>query len=91
MGNSPTCVCEKCGGINFDKLVRHGSYIIRCSNCHNDLAATSWIAAGPRLEGVLRVFRDGQETGEPLIEGAASEIWREIGSLAEDVTTLILR
>jgi len=83
--------CEKCGGTAFDSLVRHGSYILRCSSCQEIGPATSWIAVGPEWTGTVRVFRDGEQTGAPLLEGVGSDIWREIRRLASDGTTLVLR
>ena len=83
--------CEKCGDTAFDSLVQHGSYLLRCSSCHALGPATSWIALGPKWVRPLKVFKDGELSGLPLLEGLGSDIWREISDLAADGTTLILR
>ena len=83
--------CEKCGGTGIESLVQHGSYFSRCAACQTHGAATSWIAVGPKWNEAVRVFRDGDETGTPLLEGIGSQIWQEIRRLAADGTTLILR
>ena len=83
--------CEKCGGAVFDAIVCHGSYMLRCSACKEIGPATSWIAIGPAWSETVKVFKDGETTGLPLLEGLGSDIWREIGRLASDGTTLVLR
>jgi hypothetical protein len=64
--------------------------MIRCSSCRELGAATSWIAIGPKWTRLVRVFRDGEETGSPLLEGVGSEIWSDISRLASD-SVLVLR
>jgi hypothetical protein len=83
--------CEKCGVTVFDSLVQHSSYILRCSSCREIGPATSWVVVGPKWTGTVRVFRDSEQTGAPLLEGVGSDIWREIRRLAADGTTLVLR
>ena len=83
--------CEKCGGTAYESLVQHGSYILRCTACQTLGPATSWISVGPKWSGVVRVFRDGDETEPPLLHGIGSEIWQQIRQLAADGTTLLLR
>jgi hypothetical protein len=83
--------CENCGGTDFDSLVQHGSYVLRCSSCGECGPATSWIAVGPTWSGMVRVFRDGDQAALPLLEGVGSDIWREIHQLAADGVTLVLR
>jgi hypothetical protein len=86
-----TMRCESCDGSDFESLVHYGSYILRCRSCRSSGPATSWIAVGPRWSGSVRVFRDGDETGSPILEGVGSDLWREIGRLAADGTALVLR
>jgi len=83
--------CEKCGGTSFDSLVQYGSFILRCGSCHAPGPVTSWIAIGPKWTDTVRVFRDGDQTSQPLLAGIGADIWREISRLAADGTTLILR
>ena len=83
--------CESCGGDSFDSLVQHGSYVLRCSSCHAIGPATSWMAVGPMWNEPVKVFRDGELSSPPLLEGLGSDLWREIRKLAADGTTLILR
>jgi hypothetical protein len=39
----------------------------------------------------VKVFRDNDHSGIPLLEGVGSSIWREIDSIAIDGTTLLLK
>ncbi|MCH7725615.1 MAG: hypothetical protein IH991_03915 [Planctomycetes bacterium] len=84
-------VRHKCGSVNFDALVEYGSYILRCGDCREIGVATSWCAIGPEWAGYIRVFRDDDESAEPLIEGVGSEIHEQIGDIAATGQALILR
>lgn len=83
--------CETCGCAVFEALVRHGSYMLRCSACGEIGLATSWIAVGPGWSEIVKVFKDGETAALPLLEGTGHEIWKEIRRLASDGTTLVLR
>jgi len=72
-------------------LVQYGSFVLRCGSCHAPGPATSWIAVGSKWADTVKVFRDGDETSQPLLVGVGTDIWREIGRLAADGTTHVLR
>lgn len=81
----------KCGeALEFDALVRGGSYVLRCRHCGGEIH-TSWMAIGPKWKHPVVVFEFGNESVDPLIEGIGSEIWKEIEKLASNGKTLVLR
>ena len=82
--------CAQCGSSDFDALVQGGSYLLRCRSCREIDVATSWMAIGEKWNSFVRVFRDGDLDGNPLLEGSGSELVDEIEELAADGTTLIL-
>jgi hypothetical protein len=82
--------CSKCGSSDFDALVQGRSYLLRCRSCREIDVATSWIAIGKEWNWFVRVFRDGELHGDPLLEGIGSELIDEIEELSADGTTLIL-
>lgn len=92
MSDFPNSIrCETCGGNAFESLVQHGSYILRCRTCRTLGATTSWVTIGSKWNGVVKVFRNGEEAGVPILEGVGREIWQQIGRLASDGTLLVLR
>jgi len=82
--------CGKCGSSNFDALVQYGSYLLRCQSCREIDVATSWMAIGPEWDSYVRVFRDGNLHGEPLLEAIGGELVEDIEQLAADGTILLL-
>jgi hypothetical protein len=48
------------------------------------------MAIGPKWNGHIKVFSQGDEKGEPLIEGTGSEIWKDVRRHASDGKTLVI-
>jgi hypothetical protein len=82
--------CDACGGSEFEAVVRHGSYTLRCSACHSIGPSTSWMAVGLNIIERLTVFKEGRES-HFIFEGRGTDIWQAVLKLAADGTALILK
>jgi hypothetical protein len=49
------------------------------------------MAVGPKWNQAVRVYRDGNTDGEPVLQGIGSAVWERIAALASDGTTLVLK
>jgi transcription initiation factor TFIIIB Brf1 subunit/transcription initiation factor TFIIB len=87
--NEESFNCPGCQATEFDAIVRGGSFVVVCKSCAWS-AATSWMAIGPKWNGHIKVFSQGDEKGEPLIEGTGSEIWKDVRRHASDGKTLVI-
>jgi hypothetical protein len=83
--------CARCKMTNLEAVVQHGSYILRCAVCKEYVIGTSWISVGPLWRHRVQVYADDVAASVPLLEGIGSEIAEQIGKMAEDGTTLVLR
>ncbi|MDB5323039.1 MAG: hypothetical protein JWN40_4670 [Phycisphaerales bacterium] len=82
--------CFKCGSDANEWTVEGLSLHVRCAACKSGIVATSWEPVLAVWHSRVRVYRDGELAGEPVLEGVASALHDSILELAVGGAVLVL-
>ena len=84
-------MCPRCGSDANEWVIQSRSFCIRCADCQCGIMATTWEPLFAGWKARVRLYRDGDESGTPVLEGVAGELQEQILKLTSGGRALILR